>query len=366
MRQGFRGEEEKVGFDWRGLAKALLLAALLCAGAATAATVQYVYDDLGRLVAAVDPSGQTTIYTYDAAGNLLSVSNNASTQLSIVAFSPNHGKAGDSVTIIGSAFIANAAQNTVNFNGTPATVSTATATTLVAVVPAGATTGPISVSNANGTATSANSFTIVAAPVITAVTPNVIGRGGATRVEISGSSLAFATAVTFAQAGITTTILPGATSQTLPIIVTVASNVPAGDYSFSVVDAAGTTNSGAVTLRVGLAPTGESMTVTRPISVFMPQPAQLAPTTGASIIVTKPVSVFVPSSPQLAPTSGASITVTNPVSVYAPQPAQLGPTPGDSMRVANPVSVYLPPPSQLPPPTGDSMSVGQPVSVSMP
>jgi YD repeat-containing protein len=307
-----------VGIDLRRLAKALLLVALLFAGAAQAASVQYVYDDLGRLVAVLDPSGQTTLYTYDAAGNLLSVSNNASSQLSIVAFAPNHGKAGDTVTIIGSAFIANPAQNTVSFNGTPATVSTATATTLVAVVPAGAMSGPISVSNVNGTATSANAFTIVEPPVIAAVTPNVVGRGGATRVEISGSNLAFATAVTFTQAGITATLLPGATSQTLPIIVTVSGSVPAGVYSFSVVDSAGTTNSGAVTLAVGLPPTGDSMTVTRPVSVFLPQPAQLAPTSG------------------------------------------------DSMTVANPVSVFLPPQTPLPPPTGDSMSLAQPVSVSMP
>lgn len=307
-----------MGIDWRGLAKALLFAMFLSSGSATAATIQYVYDDLGRLVAAVDPSGQTTIYTYDAAGNLLSVSNNSSTQLSIVAFSPNHGREGDSVTIIGSAFIPNPSQNTVSFNGTPASVTTATSTAMVAVVPAGATSGPISVVNANGTATSASSFTVVAAPTITGVTPGMIGRGGATRVEIAGSNLAYASAVTFAQAGITATVLPGATNGLLPVRVTVAGGVPAGDYSFSVVDAAGTTGSGAVTLRIGIPATGESMAVTQPASVFMPQPAQL------------------------------------------------GPTAGESMSVANPVSVFLPPPAQLPPTTGESMSVGQPVSVSMP
>lgn len=304
--------------DVRRLAKALLLAALFFATAAPAATIQYVYDDLGRLVAVVDPSGQTTVYTYDPAGNLLSVSNNASTQLSIVSFAPNHGKAGDSVTIIGSAFIANPAQNAVAFNGAPATVTAATTTSLIATVPAGATTGPISVSNVNGAASSAGVFIIVAAPTITAVTPNVIGRGGTTRVEISGSNLAFATAVTFAQSGITTTILPGATASTLPVNVTVAASVPPGDYAFSVVDAAGTTNSGPVTLRIGLPPAGDVQTVTRPVSVFMPPPAQQAPTTGDSQSVSRPVSVFMPPSAQLPPTSGDSMSVTRPVSVSMP------------------------------------------------
>jgi len=58
-----QGEQEKVGFALRGLAKGVLLAVLLVCGAALAATVQYVYDDLGRLVAAEDASGQTRIYT---------------------------------------------------------------------------------------------------------------------------------------------------------------------------------------------------------------------------------------------------------------------------------------------------------------
>jgi len=267
---------------------------VLLAGSAAASTIQYVYDGLGRLVAAVDPSGQATIYSYDAAGNLLSVSNSASTQLSIVAFTPNHGQAGDSVTIIGSAFIPIPSQNTVSFNGTPAGVTSATATTMVVAVPASATSGPISVSNSNGTATSAGSFIIVAAPVITGVNPGVVGRGGATRVEILGSNLAYATAVTFAQAGITAIVLPGATNGVLPVRITVASGVPADAYAFSVVDAAGTTNSGAVTLKVGLAATGESMSVTRPVSVFVPAPVQLGPTPGGSLAVTPPASVSMP------------------------------------------------------------------------
>jgi YD repeat-containing protein len=35
--------------------------------------VQYVYDDLGRLVKVVDQNGNVATYNYDAAGNLLSI-----------------------------------------------------------------------------------------------------------------------------------------------------------------------------------------------------------------------------------------------------------------------------------------------------
>ena len=284
-----------MGIDLRRLAKALLLAALLFTGAAQAGTVQYVYDDLGRLVAVVDPAGQTTVYTYDAAGNLLSVSNNASSQLSVVSFTPNHGKAGDVVTIFGSAFIANPAQNTVSFNGTPATVTAASATALVAVVPAGATTGPIGVSNANGSAVSAAAFTIVAAPVIAAVNPSVIPRGASTRVNISGANLEFVTGVAFAQAGMTATVLAGATQQLLPVLITVAGSVPANFYAFTVTDAAGSTGSGAVTVAVGIPPpTGDSMSVGLPVSVFLPPQSQLPPPSGDSMSVSPPVSVSMP------------------------------------------------------------------------
>lgn len=328
-----------MGIDWRGLAKALLLAAIFSTGVAAAATVQYVYDDLGRLVAAVDASGQTTVYTYDAAGNLLSVSSNASTQLSIVAFAPNHGKEGDSVTIIGSAFIANPAQNTVSFNGTPATVSTATATTIVAVVPAGASSGPISVSNTNGTVTSANSFSVVAAPVITAVTPNEVAREVTTRVDISGANLRFASAVTFAQAGITVTILPGATDQLLPVRIYATTAAPAGVYAFSVTNQAGTTASGTVTVTIGAGALGSVMTVARPVSIFTPGPTQLAPSGGA-MSTAMPVSVFVPGAAQGAP-SGSGVTFANPVSVFVPGAAQIAPA-GSAMSVAPPVSVQVP------------------------
>ena len=303
-------------FALRARASCWLLAALFAASAAPAATVQYVYDDLGRLVAVIDPTGQTTTYTYDAAGNLLSVSSGSSTQISVVAFTPNHGKAGDSVTVFGAAFIPNAAQNAVTFNGTAATVTAATETSLVATVPPGATTGPISVSNANGSATSTASFTIVAAPVITAVNPAAVA-SGTTRVEISGSNLAFATSVTFTQAGISAQVLPGATDSVLPVSITVATTVPADNYGFSVTDSSGTTSSGAVTLAIALRPSGPTMAAARAVSVFMPAPAQSAPV-GSGTAVSPPTSVYMPFDTAGVIPAGSATTPAQPVSVSMP------------------------------------------------
>ena len=76
----------------------------------------------------------------------------------IKGFSPNHGRVGSVVTVQGLNF---AAGITVAFNGTPSTsVNVISSTKLTATVPAGATTGPISVSNAAGTSTSSTSFTV--------------------------------------------------------------------------------------------------------------------------------------------------------------------------------------------------------------
>jgi len=115
--------------------------------ALSGASVQYVYDALGRLTTVVDPSGNAATYNYDAVGNPLSItrSTTSPSALAILGFSPTQGGAGTTVTIQGQNFSATPTANTVKFNGTTATVTAATANSLTTTVPAGATTGPISV-----------------------------------------------------------------------------------------------------------------------------------------------------------------------------------------------------------------------------
>src|SRR6202008_2008892 len=117
----------------------------------------YVYDDLGRLVAVIDPAGDTAVYEYDAVGNLLSISRFSSSVVSIIHFSPHRGQVGAQVTIYGTSFSTTASQNAVTFNGVSATVISATATQILANVPTGATTGPIAVTSPSGSATSSSS-----------------------------------------------------------------------------------------------------------------------------------------------------------------------------------------------------------------
>ena len=69
----------------------------------------------------------------------------------IASLSPNSAAAGATVTITGTNFDVTAANNAVKFNGTTATVVTATATQLVVTVPAGGTSGNVTVTTTGGT-----------------------------------------------------------------------------------------------------------------------------------------------------------------------------------------------------------------------
>jgi YD repeat-containing protein len=323
----------------RGALRVLFVAAAFLVATAHADTVQYVYDELGRLIATVEASGGVRFYNYDAAGNLLSVTSSSSSQIAILTFTPGYGIAGNSVTIVGSGFVADPSQNTVRFGGTQASVSSATSNTLVASVPVGAVTGAITVANTNGTATSARPFVIVAAPTITAATPSIVSRGLITRVDLSGSELAFASAVTFAQPGITATILPGATRQLLPIDLTVSGSVPTGSYAFSVTNPAGTSNSGGVVVTIAVSPLGPGLSAAAPLSVFAPPNARTAPS-GADLAVARPASVFAPRAAQTAP-SGDNLAIASPASVFVPGASQVAPSEAIT-TVAAPVSVSAP------------------------
>src|SRR6184192_4018874 len=90
--------------------------------------VQYVYDALGRLTQVIDPSGNVATYNYDAVGNLVSITRSTTSPsgLAIFSFSPTQGGVGQTVTIQGQNFSATPSANTVKFNGTTTTVTSAT------------------------------------------------------------------------------------------------------------------------------------------------------------------------------------------------------------------------------------------------
>jgi YD repeat-containing protein len=152
--------------------------------------ITYVYDQLGRLVGVVDAQGDVATYTYDAVGNILSIGQGNASKTSVIEFIPSAGAVGSSVTISGTGFSSTPSSNSVAFNGTSATVSSAAATQLVVSVPTGATSGPISVTSPSGSATSTSSYTVsssTAAPTISGLSPTTITSVSGT-VAITGTN----------------------------------------------------------------------------------------------------------------------------------------------------------------------------------
>ncbi|MFN2470289.1 MAG: IPT/TIG domain-containing protein [Gaiellaceae bacterium] len=141
---------------------------------------------------AVVPAGATTgkISVTTPAGT--ATSTGTFTALAITSFTPTSGLAGTVVTINGSGFTTT---STVKFNGVAATVTYVSPTQLKGTLPAGATTGKITVTNAAapvGTVTSAATFTALA---ITSFTPTS-GPAG-TVVTINGSGFTTTSTVKF-------------------------------------------------------------------------------------------------------------------------------------------------------------------------
>ena len=125
---------------------------------AQAQSWQYVYDEVGRLKAAIAPNGDRADYEYDAVGNIIAIRRSAAGALDISEFTPQIGKSGTVVKITGSGFSTTLASNVVKFNGVTATVTAATATQLTVTAPATGSTGPISVTVGANTVTSRESF----------------------------------------------------------------------------------------------------------------------------------------------------------------------------------------------------------------
>jgi hypothetical protein len=110
------------------------------------------------------PSAGGARVKVEAVGNIFfnisqafSINGSANTVPTISGFAAASGAVGANITVAGTNFINPSA---VRFNGVNATFTINSTTQIVATVPAGATTGPITVTTPSGTATSASSFVV--------------------------------------------------------------------------------------------------------------------------------------------------------------------------------------------------------------
>jgi YD repeat-containing protein len=148
-------------FAWMFISCVVLLAQ-------TGTSLRYIYDEEGQLIGVIDQNNNATVFTYDAAGNMISTDRlTVRGAIDIFFVNPSRGRAavppqpGTPVTIYGVGFSAVPTQNQVTFNGVPAVVDASTTTTIKTSVPAGATTGPVQVTAPLGTATSRSDFIVL-------------------------------------------------------------------------------------------------------------------------------------------------------------------------------------------------------------
>lgn len=141
---------------------------------------------------------------------------------SIVGFSPTRGGVGTVVSIIGNGVGGAQTAANLRFNGqAAAALSVVQATYVQATVPAGATTGPISLVSPAGTATSATAFEMVPPPTLTSFTPTNGAVGSS--FTLTGADLLDVTTVTLG--GL---VVPFSISSATSLTVTVAPGAPSG------------------------------------------------------------------------------------------------------------------------------------------
>jgi hypothetical protein len=181
--------------------------------------------------ARVKVTGNGNIFFNISRGFSITGSNNTTPTIS--GFSPGTGTLGDTVTITGTNFIS---PSSVNFNGVAASFTVNSTTEIVATVPAGASTGPITVVTPSGTATSATNFTLVP-PVnniqfsaanynagegngsVTITVTRTGNTAGAARIDFASSDGTATQSQDYEVAGGTLSFAAGETSKTFDVLI---------------------------------------------------------------------------------------------------------------------------------------------------
>ena len=117
-----------------------------------------------QITAAVPAAATTGRITVSTRGGTATTATDFIVLPTITGFTPTSGPEGTVVTVTGTGL---GGITAVKFNSTAATLGSSTVTQFTTTVPAGAATGPISVTTRDGSATSADSFTVVPATTVT-------------------------------------------------------------------------------------------------------------------------------------------------------------------------------------------------------
>ncbi len=173
----------------------------------------------------------------------------------VTGLTPSLGPIGTTVSIDGSGFDANPASNQVTFNGTAAQVSASTISSIQTSVPAGAISGPITVTTSTGSTTSSLDFTVSGAaanpvPSISSLSPSSLPASGSQQtLIINGTGFLATSSVTFNGIAHTATVV---SNSQLTILLTSADLSTMGSFPVVVTNPTpGGGSSNAVDLIVG-------------------------------------------------------------------------------------------------------------------
>ncbi len=332
------GEFRRRSPQWvrAGVVACLLIVTAASAFAQILPPIHYVYDELNRLIAVVDRDNSAAAYVYDAVGNILAIErfnvDDIPGPIGITFVAPGKGKVGTAVTIYGKGFGTSAAQVSVSFNGTSATVSSVAGNRISTSVPAGATTGPITITVPLGTATSPNPFRVLGPITITptsaqlqvgrtqqftalaeggtAITPfwevNSVRGGNAAVGTIAADGLYTAPAVVSLQATVTVTVtaldkddITTTASAMVTLLPPITATTVSRAVSVRVADTAMVDRSVIATVSVQLTPIPTTSAAASPVSV------QLG-TSGQTTTAAPPTSVSLePVITSIVPATGA-------------------------------------------------------------
>lgn len=261
----------------------------------------------------------------------------------ITGLAPTSGSAGASVTISGAGFIG---VTKVWFNGTSASFSVNSDTQISAMVPQGATSGPVSVEGPGGTGQTSSSFTVPPPPpVITEIAPTsgmvgtpvtITGTGftGATKVWFGGTSASFtlnsdAQIQAIVPQGATSgsvsvdgpggsSVSPSAFTVVLPPPPTIASMSPALGTVGTSVTITGSGFTKATAVRFNGTNAGFTLTSDTQITAAVPQGATTGPVsvTGPGGIGTSPTSFIVTATLAFAPAADTYVASGSPSKNY--------------------------------------------------
>lgn len=288
-------------------------------------------------IAAPVPSGATTGNVVVTVGGVASAGKAFTVAPAITGLSPSSGAVGTVVTINGTSFGSPQGSSTVKFNGTIATPTSWSTTSIIVPVPTGATTGAVVVT-VGGVVSTGVTFTVLATPSITSLSPTSGVQGisvtitganfgstqGVSTVKFNGTT---GTPTSWSATSIKVPVPAGATTGN---VVVHASGVDSNGSTFTVLPTPSITSLAPTSGMVGdsVTITGTNFGATQGASTVKFNGTAAAPTSWSDTGIVTPVPTGATTGNVVVTVSGVASTGVSFTVVAIPTITSLSPTSG--------------------------------------